>query len=157
MMQWANRWIWWSNFLEHEPNDQWPNSDFLLDNGILIYSSYDVQGSICWSEDAFSTEVETERNSVQLLIIFWYKESEWPLELTRLLSSWSSLIIISSFKRSPLRFSRLNQDMDETLRILLSWKVLMQDIAATVSPCLSFRQNLSIIMGAGGTRPYWHM
>jgi hypothetical protein len=42
--------------------------------------------------------------------------------------------------------------MEEMLHILPSWKLLMQEIAANVSPCISFRQNLSIMTGVGGTR-----
>jgi hypothetical protein len=91
---------------------------------------------------------------VQLLRIFWYKElSELPEAVRLLLSSWTSLTILSSFRQSEFRFSKLNHDIEEIVRILLSWKLLMQESAVVMSPCLSFRQNLSIIIGAGGTRP----
>jgi hypothetical protein len=42
--------------------------------------------------------------------------------------------------------------MEDVFCILPSWNRLTQEIAAIVSPCTSFRQNLSIMTGAGGAR-----
>jgi hypothetical protein len=66
---------------------------------VITDSGCELYIAIYQSEGALSKMVASERNAVQVLRIFWYKKSEELHKLTRLLSSRTNLVTLSSFKR----------------------------------------------------------
>lgn len=98
-----------------------------------------------------STYVAEERNSRQAFKRFWWTGCGWLVVARKLFNSCSNLITVFFLMRFALICSRLNQDFWEN--VLSISVTAMQEMAAVNSPSRNFMQNLSLMIGGGGTRP----